>query len=137
MLCMRPEQMEVFNPVAEAAFVKRLADLLRARHGDVAVRRAEGTTPLRQLPDGVLRELVQRGIARAREYGLTWQSSIGGFVVLRFLMAPNFDAHPLVRRVLRDERIPADLRVDRLWRRTTRKTWEQIQERYDPNAWQG
>src|SRR5262249_24020635 len=135
-LRMRPEQMDVFRPVAEAAFVKRLADLLRARHGDAVVRRAEGTTPLKQLPDGVLRELVQRGIARAREYGLTWQSSLGGFVALRFVMAPNFDAHPLVRRVLRDGRIPADLRVDQLWRRTTRKTWEQVQERYDPRAWQ-
>jgi hypothetical protein len=136
MLRMRSEQMEVFRPVADAAFERRLVQHLRQAHPTIAVRLLGETTPLAQLADPRLHELVRNGIARGRAYGLTWQSSLAGFVVLTFVAAPNFDAHPLVRRVLQDERMPADLRIDQLWRRTTRKTWETIRQRYDPTGWQ-
>jgi hypothetical protein len=135
MLRMRPEQLQVFQPVAETNFVNRIVDHLTAKHAAVVVRLGQQSTTVKQLPTEVLQGLVRQGIARARAYGLTWESSVGGFVVILFVAAPNFDAHPLVRRVLKDERVPADLRVKHLWHRTTAKTWAKVRERYDPAAW--
>jgi len=135
MLRMRPEQLQVFQPVAEANLVNRIADHLVSKHAEVVVRLGQVTTTVKQLPAEVLKGLVRQGIARARSYGLTWESSAGGFVVILFVAAPNFDAHLLVRRVLKDERVPADLRIQHLWHRTTPKTWAKVRERYDPAAW--
>jgi hypothetical protein len=135
MLRMRPEQLRVFQPVAEANFVNRIVDHLVAKHAELVVRLPQQNTTVQQLPEEVLKGLVRKGIARARAYGLTWESTVGSFVVIRFVAAPNFDAHPLVRRTLKDERVPADLRIDQLWRRTTAKTWAKVRERYDPADW--
>jgi hypothetical protein len=135
MLRMRPEQLQVIQHVAEASFVNRLADHLTAKHADAVVRLPRRTTTVKELPLEELKGLVRNGIGRARAYGLTWESSVGGFVAVAFVVAPNFDAHPLIRRVLKDERVPADLRIDQLWRRTTKKTWAKVRERYEPAAW--
>src|SRR5262249_38329429 len=136
MVRMRAEQMEVFRSLAESAFENRVVAHLRLAHADILVRFPQAAAPVKDVPVETLQALVRRGIARGRAYGLTWQSSLGGFVVLAFVAAPNFDAHPLVRRVLRDDHVPADLRLGQLWKRTTKKTWETISQRYDPAAWE-
>jgi hypothetical protein len=135
MLRLRSEQLQVFQPVAETRFVHRVADHLTAKHPAAVVRLPQQRTTVRELAPEVLKDLVRRGIARARALGLTWESSVGSFVVAQFVAAPNLDAHPLIRRVLKDERVPADLRLQQLWRRTTAKTWAQVRDRYDPAAW--
>jgi hypothetical protein len=135
MLRLRSEQLQVFQHVAEANFVNHITDHLTAKHAAVVVRLPHQTATIKELPTEVLRGLVRKGIARARTYGLTWESTVGSFVVVRFVAAPNFDKHPLIRRVLQDERVPADLRINQLWRRTTPKTWAKVHERYDPAAW--
>ena len=135
-LRVREEQLLAFRAVADEDFVARTAEYLRAEHPEAAVALPDGERPLSEMPDELLLGMVRRGIARARSYGLTWESSITAFVVLMFVVAPNFDAHPLIRRVLTDEKVAPDLRVDQLWEETTDENWEAAAAGYDAGAWE-
>lgn len=135
MLRISPEQMEVFQPVAEEAFVIRVAEHLRDNHADVAVQVPDKVLVVKQIPEEMLQEMVRQGLARARQYGLDWESSLTAFVVLMFVAAPNFDRHALVERVLKDERVEANSRIDQLWEKTSEENWRVVKENYDVNAW--
>jgi hypothetical protein len=136
MLKIRPEQMKVFQPVAEAAFAREIVEELREEHADTVVHLPTGTFAIEQIADDALLELVKTGIARAREYGITWECTLAAFVVLMFVVAPNFDQHPLIQRVLRDESVGPDSRIDQLWERTSEENWQAAIQSYDASAWQ-
>lgn len=135
MLKIRREQFEVFQPVAEAAFVRRVAEHLRETCADAVVQFPNEVILVKQIADERLRAVVSDGITRARAYGMTWESAVTAFVVLMFVAAPNFDKHPLIQRVLKDERVAANSRIDQLWERTTDENWEAVRKNYDPAAW--
>jgi len=135
MLIIRPEQFEIFQPVAEAAFARRVVEHLRDEHADVIVRLPNEVALIKQLPDDRLHGMVSNAIARARGYGLDWEATVTAFVVLMFVAAPNFDEHPLIQRVLKDERADANSRVDQLWDRTSEENWDAVAKNYDPAAW--
>jgi hypothetical protein len=135
MLTISPEQFEVFQPVAEAAFVRRVVEHLRADHANVVLRLPNEVALLKQTSDERLREMVKNAVARARGYGLDWEASVTAFVVLMFVAAPNFDEHPLIHRVLKDGRVDANSRVDQLWERTSEENWDAVAKNYDPTAW--
>lgn len=124
-LIIRKEQMEAFEPQAEAAFVDRVVMHLREEHAEAVGR----------LPDDVLQEMINNGLARGRKYGLSWESSLTAFVALMFEIAPNFDEHPRIQQVLRDESVPPDSRIDMLLERISDQDWEEAERRYDANAW--
>lgn len=134
-LKIRPEQLEAFQPVADAAFVRRLVSHLRSNHEDSEVTIPSGRLKVAQVSDDVLRRMVESGIARARTYGMTWESSIASFVVLMFLTAPNFDKHPLIERGLRDEQVDANGRIENLWHRVSGQNWQAVESYYDVDAW--
>lgn len=136
MLIIRPEQFEVFQPVAEAAFARRVVEHLREDHAETVIQLPNEVVLVKQISDERLYEMVRNGIARARGYGIDWESAVTAFVVLMFVAAPNFDKHPLIQRVLKDERVEANSRVDRLWERTSEENWEAIKKNYDPAAWE-
>lgn len=136
MLIIRQEQIEAFQPVAEAAFVRRVVEHLRADHADAVVQLPNEVILVKQISDERLYGIVKHAITRARDYGITWESSLTAFVVLMFVAAPNFDKHPLIERVLRDERVEANSRVDQLWERTSEENWEAVRKNYDPAAWE-
>ena len=135
MLKIRREQFEVFQPVAEAAFVRRVAEHLRDSHADAVVQFPNEVVLVKQITDERLLGLAKDAITRARGYGLDWESAVTAFVVLMFVAAPNFDKHPLIQRVLKDERVDANSRIDQLWERTTEENWEAVRKNYDPTAW--
>jgi hypothetical protein len=135
MLKIRREQFEVFQPVAEAAFVRRVAEHLRDNHADAVVQFPNEVILVKQIADERLRRVAHDAITRARTYGLNWESAVTAFVVLMFVTAPNFDEHPLIQRILKDERVPANSRIDQLWERTTDENWEAVRKNYDPTAW--
>ena len=135
MLIIRREQFEIFQPIAEAAFVRRVTAHLRENHAEAVIQFPDEVILIRQISDDRLYPLVQNGIARARGYAMDWESAITAFVVLLFVAAPNFDAHPLIQRILRDERVPANSRIDQLWERTSEENWEVVRKHYDPAAW--
>ena len=136
MLVIRDEQQEVFKSAADALFEQRIMTYLRESHGDAEVRVLTGELSIAQIPDDLLLQMVKKGIAGAREYDMTWESSIMSFVVLMFVVAPNFDQHPVIRSILTNELFPPDSRMDQLWETTTDEHWEVIEQNYDINAWQ-
>jgi hypothetical protein len=129
------EQLEPFGAAAEEGFERRLADHLRRNHHGVKVELPSGPTMVGQLPEPVLRGLIRAAVARGRRYGLLNESSISAFVVLTFVVAPNFDDQPAIRRVLTDDNVAADWRVNRLWVQTSPRDWEEAKKGYDPGRW--
>jgi hypothetical protein len=136
MLTIRQEQLDEFEGVAEAAFERRVAAYVRGQHGDEVVTLASGAGELKGLDEETLLRLVRGGIARARSYGMTWESSVTAFVVLMFTVAPNFDSHPLVRRALRGGGVEPDLRIEEMWDKVSAENWEAARDSYDPAAWE-
>ena len=135
MLKIRPEHLEVFQPVAEAAFVAGVVDYLKKTLPDEVVRLPGGPTRVAELTDEILSNMVRGGIARAREYGITWCSTLVAFVVVMFVSAPNFDDHPLLRRTLLDKDTDPNGRLDKLIQNSTEQNWEAARQSYDANAW--
>lgn len=136
MLRIRSEQIEAFQPVADAQFVRRIVEHLRNKQATLVVRLTSGPTLIFRLSDARLHKMVEDGVVRARAYGLTWESSLTGFVVLMFKVAPNFDQHPAINRALTDTLVAPDERIKRLLEVTTSSDWWEAKERYDPAAWQ-
>ena len=54
---------------------------------------------------------------------------------MSFAVAPNFDAHPMVRAILTDKRLAADQRPFELTRSLPRVVWEECAARNDPQTW--
>ncbi|HYL97685.1 MAG TPA: hypothetical protein VEZ90_01935 [Blastocatellia bacterium] len=131
----RPEQLEAFQPLADAAFARRLVAHIRDRHSNAVVKLPSGQQKVGQLSDDLMNIMAQAGIIRARTYGMTWESSISSFVVLMFLSAPNFDRHPLIERVLKDGQTDPNSRIENLWHRVSRQNWQAVESYYDANAW--
>ena len=135
MLKIRRDQIELFQPDAEEAFVRRVMSYVRERHGGVIVKLPGGECAVSELADETLRPMVEGGIARAREYGMSWQSSLISFVLLMFLTAPNFDEHRAVYAYLRNERIDTDRRVNTMMDELPNPTWQEIEKLYEPRSW--
>ncbi len=136
MLRIQQEQMLAFQPLAEADFVKRLVAALRDKHADVAVRLPTNSPTVAQLPNEVLEEMVRKGIARARQYDISHESALVGFVATMFEAAPNFDAYPPVQQILQDEKMPPNSHIDLWLDQATEQDWQAITVAYDPSAWQ-
>jgi hypothetical protein len=135
MLKIRSEQFETLQQAAETVFVRRTVEYLQKEHADLVVQITKGTFRVKELPYETLHEMTRNGIARAREYGISWQSKLVAFVALVFATAPNFDDHPLVHQILQDEKVPPNSRIDELWERTSDQDWEMVKRSYDANAW--
>ena len=136
MLQIRPEQLEVFQPVAETAFLRRVVEHLREHNAESVIQLPNEVALVRQLSDEKLFAMARTGIARAREYGMDWESSLTAFFVVMVVAAPNFDKHPLILRILKDENVDPNARIDQLWERTTDDNWEAVKKNYDSHAWE-
>ena len=101
MLAIKREQREVLG---EPAFVDRLIAYLRRAHLEWVYA----------LSDDELRMRVVHGLAKGRGYGLTWEFSLTVFVSHMLTIGPEFDKEPAIQRVLRDESIAPDSRMEAL-----------------------
>ena len=135
MFKIRKDQLNLFQPDAEEAFVRRVMDYLRERHGEKTVRLPEGNAVVFDLPEETLRPMVEGGLARARAYGISWKSSLISYVVLMFLTAPNFDEQRIVYEYLTNEKIEADRRIDIMMDELPNKVWQEVEEIYAPERW--
>lgn len=125
MFQLRDAHLDGFGPEADAHFVARLIEHLRAEHAITVLR----------YPPPLVEEMVWNGLARARSYGIEWEAPLAAFIVLMFEFAPNFDEHPAARAVLRDPSLPANARVYALNDRLTDRHWEEMVEGCDMDAW--
>lgn len=135
MLKIRTEQMQAFQTVADAAFIKKLVTHLREKHGDAGVQLPSGTFLVFELPAETLEAMARTGLERARQYGFVSEADLAGFVVVMLETAPNFDDHPLLKRGLKDERVKLEERLAALLQNATEANWGVVKEDYDPGAW--
>jgi hypothetical protein len=121
----REEVMAAFGDEADAAFEVRLIAHLREHHSDA----------VSGMSDALLLPLVRTGIARARRYGMTWESNLTAFVALMFEIAPNFDRHPRMQMILSSAQIAPETKLDVLMERTAEPAWQEVKRRSDPAGW--
>lgn len=137
MFKIKSEQIRLFQPEAEEAFVARVAEYIRENHADALVRLPDAAaTKTAALPDEIFRALVRGGVKRGRAYGIELKSTLISFVVLLFIVAPNFDRHPTARKFFKETEPIDDEAFQALLDEMTDADWEEIEKRYAPRTWE-
>ena len=135
MFKIKSEQIRLFQPDAEEAFVGRVMDYLRENHSNAEIGLPDGKTTVAALADEKLRLMVQDGLRRGGDYRIEWKSTLLSFVVLLFIVAPNFDRHPKARKFFNETETIDDAALEGLMDEMTDENWAAIERRYDPQAW--
>lgn len=135
-LSIRAEQMEEIEKKTQDRFVRRIALHLRENYADAEVILAdEEKYTVSTLPKGTLTELVKTGIARARTFQMTFESSIAAFTALMFEISPNFYTNSMCQVILTDEGVEPNKRIDPLLEVLSEKSIKTMKSKYDPKAW--
>ena len=122
MLAIKREQRQ---KVGEPAFEDRTVEYCRLVIGH----------HVEMLDDRELLLRVRHCIAKARSYGLTWESSISIFVTHMLSINPEFDKHPAIQRVLQDEAIPVDDRMAAMLGFVFDDDWDEAATQCDPKEY--
>lgn len=107
--------MQVFQAGAEEAFLSRLVRDMRGR----------APPALAGLDDAGLARVVRAGVARARAYGLTWESTLAGFVYVMGDVSPNWDGQPELHAALLRQQGAADAMFAGLFDSTPDASWDE------------
>lgn len=121
----RKEQISALDKPADDELAERIAGYLREKQ----------TLWVERFDDEQLRERIHNGMARARDHGFEWESSLAKYVGLMFRYAPNFDEDPVISTLLARKDVPSEERADLLFTEISATHWEQVAETYDPAAW--
>jgi hypothetical protein len=109
----RADQIQAYEADSEPRFTAQIINHLSIHQPET----------ISGIPPEELITKVELFKARARSYGLTWQSSITGFVAICFAVGPNFDRQPRIHSVLTDASIEPDQRVEQLRHRVSDRDW--------------
>jgi len=90
MLIIRKEQLAVFSRQMVEVFVDRAALQLRAKYQE----------PLQDIPDEDLYSIIHDGIAKARTYGITYETDVLQFLEHTISLGADFDSNPEMNRIL-------------------------------------
>lgn len=121
MLRISPSQYEALRESADVFDMPRLVAGLRESYPETVGR----------LPDDLLTELAQVGVSRAQRFGFSSGTDIATFVYTMFAIGSQFDAHPRIRPLLSDHRIPLGKRFDVIARSVPDSVWDEVRSRYD------
>jgi hypothetical protein len=135
MFKIKSEQIRMFQPEAEAAFREQVFEYVKKNHAADGVATVHGKSRVGELPDKWLRQMVEDGIRRGRQYRIEWQSTLQTFVVLLFMTAPNFDEHPKVSSFFVGAGTVDDAALESLLEEMTDEDWDEVEKNYDPKAW--
>ena len=81
-----------------------------------------------ELRDAEARRRISIGIERARAHDLMADGATTAFVTLMFLVAPNFDEQPNIRKALLDKSLAADERIQKIFSVTAEADWDMAAE---------
>lgn len=81
-----------------------------------------------ELRDSEILRRIHTGIARARTHGLDG-GAITAFVTLMFLVAPDFDGHPRIRKALDNPGLDPGERMRRIFQSTCEADWDEAAAR--------
>lgn len=87
------------------------------------------------LTDDVLNDMVEVGIARARGHGFALAETLAQFVVLMFVVAPNFDTQSEIAAVLCDSTRAIESRLDAACNEVSASAWNAAEAVYDERVW--
>ena len=118
MLVIRPEQLDYLDQKASEGFVDKLKQDLRSHYPE----------QFASLSDSTHDRLVQGALEKARQHGLTWESSLALFVHLMASVGPNFDQHPTVREALSHPEMTPDVCMSILVGMVPLNVWEDIRK---------
>ena len=135
MFKIRPEHIRTFQPNAEAAFTRAVMEYIRKTHADAIVKLPTGERTIGELSANVLRKMVEGGIAQSRGHNINLKSEMISFVTTMFLTAPNFDEHPVAKRVLAEVAELASQSFEALLDEMTDEHWEEVEKNHKPEAW--
>lgn len=125
MLTIRPEQLKAFSPQDPEVIASVLFRTARQDHEQV----------VGQMSDRDLLACVKSAMARGAKYGICDLGPISHFFYLMLSLAPNFDEHPEIQRILKDPQYAQDELVPAVVEETTEETWQDVVERFDAKAW--
>ena len=97
-MVIRAEQMQVFEEAAAKRFENQMVGQLSALFPRISDK----------LGDPGLREVIQYGVARAGDHGITRQRDVGRYIAIMLMFGPHFDSKPAsgpFYAVLRDPRL--------------------------------
>lgn len=116
MLTIRKEQFEVFERLALENFADDTVDFLLIEYPDA----------VEHLSAVELRERVGYALARAWGMGMRTDVALQDFTALIIMYGPRFDQYPAVRKILVDETIPPDDRINALTQELPRRIWDEL-----------
>lgn len=122
------ERLDAIDGGVERQFVELMVEHLREENPEL----------LSTVHDSQVKLMVVNGIERARKHRLSSEESMMVFVSLMFAVAPNFDDHPAVKKMLDTEAggaPTADQRVKELTARLSDREWQEASRLYDGEAW--
>ena len=100
----RQPQVDALQLDMERNFVRNMTGMLR----DEFPRFVEG------LAAQVLDERIWLGLARARSHGLSRECSLASFIMMMFIIGPDFDLVPGMKELFEDETEDPDWRMERV-----------------------
>ena len=134
-LQIQPTQLAQFEEVAQAQFCGSIIDRLLAQHGPAVVHFSKGDVEVAAIPRVRLRAMVEAALYRGRGRGLSWASTLTAFTLLMFLVSPDFDDHPEIRRALDDGTVPPDYCMRDIVESMTDAGWAAIRAESRANDW--
>lgn len=125
MLVIKNEQIEVFIAEDDTQLVRVLAEIVReAFHEGVS-----------EYSESRLEGMVRIGIKKARSRGFERAEDIAAFVALMFEISPNFDLNDQVDLLLKDDALPASMKIEQILGRVQEETWAELESTYDSRVW--
>lgn len=114
MLTITAKQTQAFDQYQDQQFRQRLCTHIQETYSDYA-----------DMSPVTLHRLLDFALARAKNYGLIWQSSLGQFVYLMAAIAPNFDLHPAIHAILTNQSLAPENRISSLAQRLPAGVWQE------------
>lgn len=97
--------------------------------------REEHSYVVEDLPQELFDEMVDRGIRRARDYGLSHPSDLACFVLLMFEFGPEFWRHPAIGNVLQDATSSPSERLQQVVNGTPNEVWRYLESAMHKQRW--
>lgn len=115
-LVIRHVQMAALEEASHRQFIDQLVLLVRRALAERG----------RETSDAQAQALVANGLRVAAEHGLTWESSMAGFIGLMVDCGETFYLEPELRAILADPAVAPDDRVAALFERVDPRTWARM-----------
>jgi len=113
-MTIRGGQIDRFKKNAEEQFAPEIAEHLEKEHPQA----------IAGMDREVVLSRVSRELRRGQGYGFERKLDLLTFVVLAFVIGPQFDVQPTVAGVLNDPGIPPERKFDFLFANTPREEWD-------------